>query len=212
MSPSHLWFNSYLVPLSAYETQQDFTYTPNSTTNALLFSNLIPAFFKKDSVQFTPHTFMMGEKFQTDLGALGDYTMISAYNRSDTPGSSKPLATSELPSFAYMNHDLSTCDVSSITLAASLQPHQMTAQVTAIVRHHYDLNLFIIIISATASRYLLVPSSLFPVWGDANIQPVRFGSWLRKVGLGDGWSRLTNSAWLCAENLLLQVSRSIPAG
>ncbi|KAF8224617.1 hypothetical protein L208DRAFT_1409930, partial [Tricholoma matsutake] len=120
------------VPLSAYETQQDFTYTPNSTTNALLFSNLIPAPFQKHSVQFTPHTFMKGENFQTDLGALGDYTMISAYSRNDTPGSSKPLATSKLPSFAYMNYDLSTCDVSSITLAAYLQPHEMMAQVIAI--------------------------------------------------------------------------------
>lgn len=105
---------------------------------------------------------MKGENFQTDLGALGDYTMISAYSRNDTPGSSKPLATSKLPSFAYMNYDLSTCDVSSITLAAYLQPHEMMAQVIAIVCRHYDLNLFIILIPATGSRYLLVPS-LFPV-------------------------------------------------
>ena len=104
----------------------------------------------------------MGDHFQTDLGALGDYTMISAYNRNDTHDSSKPLATSKLPSFVYMNYDLSTCDVSSITLAAYLQPQEMAAQVIAIVCHHYDLNLFIILIPVTVSRYLLVPS-LFPV-------------------------------------------------
>ena len=128
-------FNFYiLVPLSAYETQQDFTYTPNNTANVLPFSNLVPAPFHKHSVKFTPHTFVMGENFQTDLGALSGYRMISAYSRNDTPGSSIPLATSKLPSFVYMNYDLSSCDVLFITLAVDIQPPGETmAQVIASV-------------------------------------------------------------------------------
>ncbi|KAF8237978.1 hypothetical protein L208DRAFT_1457060 [Tricholoma matsutake] len=107
------------VPLSAYETRQEFTYTPNSTTNTLPFSNLIPAPLQKHSVPFIPHTFMMGENFQTDLGSFG-YSMESAYTRNDMPGSSIPLATNKLPSFAYMNYDLSSCDVMYITLTANI--------------------------------------------------------------------------------------------
>ena len=75
----------------------------------------------------------MGENFQTDLGALSGYRMIRAYSRNDTPGSSIPLATSKLPSFVYMNNDLSSCDVLSITLAVDIQAEEIIAQLIASV-------------------------------------------------------------------------------
>jgi hypothetical protein len=96
----------------------------------------------------------MGENFQTDLGGLSGYRMISAYSRNDTPGSSTPLATNKLPSFVYMNYDLSSCDVFSITLAADIQVEEivLAAQVTASVCSLDDLNLFIMLIPATDSH------------------------------------------------------------
>ena len=46
-----------------------------------------------------------------------NYIVQTAYTREDAAGSSAPRAGDNEPSFAYMNHDFSTCDVVSILLS-----------------------------------------------------------------------------------------------
>lgn len=111
------------IPLSGYEIQQDFTYTPNDTGTTLPYSSIVPAPIRKRSISFIPHTFVIGETFQTDSDfGLFDYKIGSANHLNDTPGSSTPRVGAEVSSFLYMNHGLSTCDVISITLDTTLPP------------------------------------------------------------------------------------------
>jgi hypothetical protein len=114
-----------IVPLSAYEVQQDFTYTPNDTVNIPPYSNLVPASLRRDHSDFIPHTFVMGEAFQTNFTAFDPYKIVAAYTREDTPGS-VPRVLSKVPSFAYMNYDFKACDVTDITLDIRLPPHPST--------------------------------------------------------------------------------------
>ncbi|KIM74290.1 hypothetical protein PILCRDRAFT_14552 [Piloderma croceum F 1598] len=121
------------IPLSGYETQQELTYTPNFTSTAVPYSNLIPAAFQKQSVDFIPHTFNIGDTFESDssLGVF-NYIMRTAYTREDAAGSSAPRPVDNAPSFLYMNNDLSTCDVVSITLSIAFN-NTLTANSIAYV-------------------------------------------------------------------------------
>jgi len=114
-----------LVPLSAYGIQQGSTYKPNDTVSMPPYSFLVPASLRKDPGDFTPHTFVMGETFQTNFTAF-EYTMVVAYTREDTPGSPKPTALGKIPSFAYMNYDFKACDVTSIRVNIRLPPSPKT--------------------------------------------------------------------------------------
>jgi hypothetical protein len=111
-----------LVPLSGYETRQEFTYTSNltSTTVPYYYYNLIPAAFRTRTVDFLPHTFNIGDIFESNstLGVF-NYIMQTAYTREDAAGSSAPRAVNIVPSFSYMNNDLSTCDVVSTMLSTA---------------------------------------------------------------------------------------------
>jgi hypothetical protein len=116
-------YSNLLVPLSGYEIRQDFTYTPNGTGTTLPYSGIIPAPIRKRPSSFIPHTFVIGETFQTDSDfGVFDYVIESANYRDDTLGSSTPRVGAEVSSFLYMNHGLSTCDVMSITLDTTLPP------------------------------------------------------------------------------------------
>jgi hypothetical protein len=106
-----------LVPLSGYETRQEYTYTPNITGTAVPYSNLIPAAFRRTSADFTPHTFNIGDPFESDSNlTVFKYTIVTAYTRKDVAGSSAPRAVANEPSFVYRNYDFSTCDVVAILL------------------------------------------------------------------------------------------------
>lgn len=122
-----------LVPLSGYETRQEFTYNPNLTGTAIPYSNLIPAAFQKPSAEFIPHTFTIGDTFQTNsnLSDVFEYIMQSAYTREDAAGSSAPRAVAQVPSFVYSNYDFSMCDVLSVGISVhfNLTWQQTTADV-----------------------------------------------------------------------------------
>jgi hypothetical protein len=77
--------------------------------------------------------FVIGETFQTDFGAF-DYVIQKAYDRGELYSGSLLLETlmgDSLSSFPYMNYDLSTCDVLSITLAMVFNSSQGSAYSTA---------------------------------------------------------------------------------
>jgi hypothetical protein len=67
--------------------------------------------------------FVIGETFQTDFGAF-DYVIQRAYDRMEVDVQGRPRMGNSVISFAYMNYDLSTCDVLSITLAIAFNSSQ----------------------------------------------------------------------------------------
>ena len=79
--------------------------------------------------------FVIGETFQTDFGAF-DYVIQKAYDRGevDDQGRLGVYIADSMISFPYMNNDLSTCDVLSITLAMVFNTSQGPAYSTADVR------------------------------------------------------------------------------
>jgi hypothetical protein len=107
-----------LVPLSAYTVQQTFVYNPNDTlANRTLNSLFSPSFLRRNPGEFTPHTFVQGDLFQTNASLFGPYTIPSAYAlQVNTSNKSHPVAGEAVPSFVFYNNDLSTCDVLHITL------------------------------------------------------------------------------------------------
>ena len=170
-----LFLSALLVPLSAYETRQEFTYTPNSTRNVLPFSNLVPAPLRKHSVQFTPHTFVMGDSFQTDLGAFR-YNITSAYSRNDTrhtPGSSKPSATDGLPSFSYMNSDLSSCDVLYIKIMFRASTSWSPAPQVGVSVSDFIIIMMMLTISPESFPQALI-SCWFPVFFQFELSSINY--------------------------------------
>lgn len=97
-----------------------FTYAPNDTagSSALPFSNLIPAMLQNNHHDFVPHTFTVGDTFQTNF-SLFSYGIISAYSRGGSPGGS-PEVGQDIRSFEYMNYGFRTCDVVDLSLGINL--------------------------------------------------------------------------------------------
>ncbi|KAF9006883.1 hypothetical protein BDZ89DRAFT_1120123 [Hymenopellis radicata] len=96
------------IPLAAYDVVQEFTYTPNDTTNALPFSSLVPSSLRHSAGDFMPQTFKIGDTIQTNLSAF-DYQILTAYQNE--------LPSKAVASFPYYNNALSTCDVANLTLS-----------------------------------------------------------------------------------------------
>ncbi|KAF8162191.1 hypothetical protein K438DRAFT_1858948 [Mycena galopus ATCC 62051] len=100
------------VPLSAYETIQEFTYFPNSTLPALPMSNIIPAFLHASTATFSPVNLNMGQTFRLNNSVFA-YTITSAFDAVDN---GRPVI-----SFPYSNTPFSSnCDVTSITATVSM--------------------------------------------------------------------------------------------
>ncbi|KAK7062339.1 hypothetical protein R3P38DRAFT_3303287 [Favolaschia claudopus] len=96
------------VPLTAFETVQEFTYFPNTSYARLPMENLIPVFLRASTVQFSPQHLNVGQSFQLNGSALS-YTITSAF---DT------VTQEPVQSFPYYNNAFSSsCDVKNITIA-----------------------------------------------------------------------------------------------
>ncbi|KAJ7660670.1 hypothetical protein DFH06DRAFT_1192956, partial [Mycena polygramma] len=52
------------IPLSAYETVQEFTYFPNATLPKLPMSSMIPSFLRGPTAVFAPQTLHVGDSFR----------------------------------------------------------------------------------------------------------------------------------------------------
>ena len=140
-------FSSSIVPLSAYAVQQHFMNNPNDTNCIPSYFNMLPSFLRRSPGDFAPHIFTTGDTFRTNFSIFGPYTIHNVYARidsnipADSPGlgeSLVPVAVHTVPSFLYKNHDLSSCDVASITLDLdfSFNPDwQIRGSVAAMVRH-----------------------------------------------------------------------------
>jgi hypothetical protein len=110
-----------IVPLSAYSIQQDFLSNPNDTHSGPS-SKILPALLRRDPGNFIPHTFVIGDTFQTNFSLLGPYMIQSIYFRQDTNGSPVPRALNGINSFVHRNYDLTTCDVLSMSLDLDFSP------------------------------------------------------------------------------------------
>ncbi|KAJ7669902.1 hypothetical protein DFH06DRAFT_1320939 [Mycena polygramma] len=96
------------VPLSAYETVQEFTYFPNATIPPLPFSNIIPSFLRAPSATFAPQTLHFGDTFQLN-NSRWSYAIVSAFDGPADMGTA-------ISSFPYFNNPFSdSCDVTNIT-------------------------------------------------------------------------------------------------
>ncbi|KAF9026874.1 hypothetical protein BDZ89DRAFT_1067360 [Hymenopellis radicata] len=92
------------IPLAAYDVVQEFTYTPNDTTNALPFSSLVPSSLRHSAGHFM-QSFKIGDTIQTNLSAF-DYQISTAYQN-------------ELPSKAA-NLTLSVRKEERVSISASI--------------------------------------------------------------------------------------------
>jgi hypothetical protein len=91
------------VPLSAYNTVQEFTYRPNDTLPAVALSSLVPSVFQPSANSFTPQLFSVGDSIRLN-GSSFDYTIVGAFDGLDE--------TNPVSSFSYYNNPLSEgCDV-----------------------------------------------------------------------------------------------------
>jgi hypothetical protein len=137
---TYLTLLALTVPLSAYETQQDYSFTPNDTMTAriLPYSNLIPASLRLNHGNFLPHTFLVGDTFQTNYTLFNLYTIERVYTCIDNP-ESPPRAVTATPSFAFMNYDFGrTCDVRDITVSLTLSPVQDVQATVCLLHFHYS--------------------------------------------------------------------------
>jgi hypothetical protein len=109
-----------LVPLTAYDVVQDFTYTPNDTTKSqtLPFSNLVPASLRRNPGDFTGHTFNTGDSFKT-TNLIFRYTVGKVLPPSTDPDASSGKIVSD---FIFRNYGLAnTCDVYQISIVVAPQ-------------------------------------------------------------------------------------------
>jgi hypothetical protein len=100
----------FAVPLSAYTTVSEATYTPNASLPALPLSGLVPSILQESSYSgsFSPQTLSTGQIIRPN-GSIFSYNITGAYNGFNT---SQPVT-----SFSYYNNPLS-CDIVSLPLDA----------------------------------------------------------------------------------------------
>ncbi|KAJ7660681.1 hypothetical protein DFH06DRAFT_1400031, partial [Mycena polygramma] len=95
------------IPLSAYETVQEFTYFPNATLPKLPMSSMIPSFLRGPTAGFAPQTLHVGDSFRLN-NSLFSYKIVNAFDAEDNR---RPVS-----SFPYYNNPFSNnCDVTNIT-------------------------------------------------------------------------------------------------
>jgi hypothetical protein len=91
------------VPLSAYNTVQEFTYRPNDTLPVVALSSLVPSVFQQSTNSPTPQLLTVGGIIKLN-GSLFEYTIVDAFDGLDE---TKPVS-----SFSYYNNPFSEgCDV-----------------------------------------------------------------------------------------------------
>ena len=102
-----------IVPLSAYNIIQEFTYHPNDTLPAILLGSLVPSALQKSADSFTPQVLNVGYTIMLD-NYIFNHTIAQAFDGVDT---NKPLS-----SFLYYNNPFSeSCDV--VSLSGSFVAH-----------------------------------------------------------------------------------------
>ncbi|KAF8881376.1 hypothetical protein CPB85DRAFT_421177 [Mucidula mucida] len=87
------------IPLTAYDTVQEYTYTPNATILPLPFSYLVPTFLRSRLPDFSPRTLRVG-----DILYLNE--SIEEYN----------VTSADVDSFLFYNNPLTSCDVQDMTM------------------------------------------------------------------------------------------------
>ena len=98
-------------------------------------TRLVPPLLRREPGDFIPHTFTIGDSYQTNFStSIGQYTLLSAYNRTDTPGSSVPHVGRPIFNFAYTNINLRPCDVLQITLTMTFSRNGQGGISKAMVR------------------------------------------------------------------------------
>ncbi|KAJ7643054.1 hypothetical protein DFH06DRAFT_1333845 [Mycena polygramma] len=115
------------IPLSAYETVQEFTYFPNATIPALPMSNMIPSFLRSPGATFAPQALHVGDTFRLN-NSLWTYTIVNAFDGTD---SRKPVS-----SVPYFNNPFDSCDVTNITVEFGFSPELsdiVSTEVTGLV-------------------------------------------------------------------------------
>ncbi|KAK7007843.1 hypothetical protein R3P38DRAFT_2791982 [Favolaschia claudopus] len=99
------------IPLSGYETVEEFTYFPNASIAALPMQNLIPSFLRPATAKFSPQHLNVGQVFSLN-GSAVSYTIQSAFDA----GSKESVL-----SFPYYNNPFSNnCDIQNITVNVNL--------------------------------------------------------------------------------------------
>lgn len=93
------------IPLSAYTTDQEFTYHPNATLPPLPFSSLIPSILQHPTGVFSPQVLSVGNVIQLNSSVF-NFTVAGAFDDNTGPVSS----------FSYYNNPLSDgCDIARMT-------------------------------------------------------------------------------------------------
>ncbi|KAK7065116.1 hypothetical protein R3P38DRAFT_3166134 [Favolaschia claudopus] len=104
------------IPLSAYETVQEFTYFPNASAPAPPLSGLVPPSLRPSTNKFSPQHLDVGQSFRLNNSALL-YTIVSAF---DSVENGRPVT-----SFPYSNNPFSNgCDVKNISAGVQLSVAQ----------------------------------------------------------------------------------------
>ncbi|KAK7065108.1 hypothetical protein R3P38DRAFT_2493228 [Favolaschia claudopus] len=99
------------IPLSGYETVEEFTYFPNASITALPMQNLIPSFLRPATAKFSSQHLNVGQVFSLN-GSAVSYTIQSAFDA----GSKESVL-----SFPYYNNPFSNnCDIQNITVNVNL--------------------------------------------------------------------------------------------
>ncbi|KAJ7858640.1 hypothetical protein B0H14DRAFT_3135416 [Mycena olivaceomarginata] len=114
----------FAVPLSAYTTVSEATFTPNASLPVLPLSGLVPSIFQEssDSGSFSPQTLTPGQIIRSN-GSVVSYNIMGAYNGFNT---SQPVT-----SFLYYNNPLSdSCDVTTMTIHTQSDQIQVSVQIT----------------------------------------------------------------------------------
>ncbi|KAF9013717.1 hypothetical protein BDZ89DRAFT_1142500 [Hymenopellis radicata] len=93
------------IPLTAYDTVQEYTYTPNATIPPLPFSYLVPSFLNSRLPDFAPETLHVGDVLHLNNSSQ-EYTVASVSNNPNNTGEN----------FLYHNNPLTSCDVESIEM------------------------------------------------------------------------------------------------
>ncbi|KAJ6564032.1 hypothetical protein B0H19DRAFT_1258545 [Mycena capillaripes] len=116
-------YSEILLPLSAYETDQELTYRPNDTLPSLPLSYMVPQILQHPTAGFTPQILTVGDTVRLN-NSVFNFTVTEAFDTNAQPVSS----------FSYYNNPFSSgCDITNMTAnliyldAASVD---LTVQVT----------------------------------------------------------------------------------